>query len=120
MEKSEKKLIKLIKLGDKESFGILYDRYIEKIYQYIYYKTHHKETAEDLTSLTFVKSLDYLPGFNEDNGNFKAWLYRIARNNIIDHYRTKKIEYNIGVSLNIHTFAIKQHLRLKQIAHSLK
>ena len=41
-------------------FGILYDRYIKKIYSFIYYKTHHKETAEDLTSDTFHKVLKSL------------------------------------------------------------
>ena len=95
MEISESKIITSIKGGQLEEFGRLYDLYIKKIYNFIYYKTWHKETAEDLTSQTFFKALESIQSFEEKKGSFSAWLYRIARNTVIDHFRTTKIEKNI-------------------------
>jgi len=80
--------------GDRENFGLLYDRYVKKIYDFIYFKTNHKETAEDLTILVFAKALDNISVF-QNTGKFSAWLYRIARNTVIDHYRGLKKDINI-------------------------
>jgi len=104
MENPESKIIKRIQNGELELFGQLYDNYLKKIYSFIYYKTMHKETAEDLTSKTFFKALDNIKKYDINKGNFSSWLYKIARNNVIDHYRTKKPETNIddfwGLSSN--------------------
>jgi RNA polymerase sigma-70 factor (ECF subfamily) len=78
-----------------DDFGGLYDKYVKRIYSFIYYKTHHKETAEDLTSQTFAKALNKLSDFNEEKGSFSSWIYAIARNNVIDFYRTKKNNVNV-------------------------
>jgi RNA polymerase sigma-70 factor (ECF subfamily) len=76
--------------GDLQAFGVLYDAYVRKIYNFIYFRTHHKETAEDLTQITFTKAMVNIKSFNPDVGTFSAWVHRIARNNVIDHYRTHK------------------------------
>ena len=68
---------------------------IKKIYDFIYYKTHHRETAEDLTSKTFMKALQNIGGFDLGRGTFQAWIYQIARHTVIDHYRTAKSDANI-------------------------
>lgn len=86
----ESTLIKHCQKGHLENFAGLYDLYSKAIYQFIYYKTHHRETAEDLTSLTFMKALDAIQSFDGEKGSFKSWLYQIARNNVIDHYRSQK------------------------------
>jgi RNA polymerase sigma-70 factor (ECF subfamily) len=78
------------KSGDAQAFGVLYDRYIEKIYRFVYYKTFVKETAEDITSDVFHKAFQKINSFDETKGTFSAWIYRIARNAVIDHYRTAK------------------------------
>jgi RNA polymerase sigma-70 factor, ECF subfamily len=95
MEQEELKVILSCQKGQLENFGLLYDKYIEKIYKFIYYKTHHKETAEDLTSKTFMKALEKINTFTDLKGSFAAWLYRIARNTVIDHYRVNKKDINI-------------------------
>ena len=95
MENSESQVIARIKNGELNQFGTLYDFYIKKIYNFVYYKTMHKETAEDLTSQTFFKALDNIQKFDETKGSFSSWLYRIARNTVIDYYRTKKSNTNI-------------------------
>lgn len=95
MASDEKSIIQACQQGNLEKFALLYDKYIKKIYDFVYYKTTHKETAEDLVSLTFMKALEKINGFDNDKGTFQAWLYRIARNNVIDHYRTKKTDADI-------------------------
>lgn len=83
-------LVRQFQVGQVTCFGQLYDQYIEKVYAFIYYRTRHQETAEDITSLVFTKALEHLPTFSPDAGTFQAWLYRIARNAVIDHYRTSR------------------------------
>jgi len=85
----------LDKRKNTENFSQLYDKYVNKIFNFIYYKTHHKETAEDLTSETFIKALTKISGFDENKGAFSTWLYQIARNTVIDFYRTQKNNLNI-------------------------
>lgn len=87
--------IKSCQKGDLKQFGLLYDRYIKKIYDFVFYKTHHKEIAEDLVSQSFMKALNNISKFNINEGTFQAWIYQIARNTVIDHYRTKKQDINI-------------------------
>jgi RNA polymerase sigma factor (sigma-70 family) len=87
---SEQQLIQKFISGDQLAFGELYDLYVEKIYNFIYYRTLHKETAEDLTSLVFTKVLENIDSFNAEKGRFSTWLYQIARNTVIDHYRAFK------------------------------
>jgi len=91
----ELRLIQKTKKGDSEAFGELYNKYIKKIYNFIYYKTYHQEIAEDLTSITFTKALERIESFNETQSNFSTWLYTIARNGVIDYFRTEKDLLNI-------------------------
>jgi len=81
--------------GNLEYFGELFDLYHKKIYNFIYFRTLHKETAEDLTSLTFAKTLEHLQNFDAQKGSFSSWLYQIARNCVIDHYRSLPDTQNI-------------------------
>ncbi len=88
-------LITQYRNGSTEAFGTLYDMYVRRIYDFIYYKTHHTHTAEDLTSQTFMKALEHINDFDLSKGSFSSWLYTIARNTVIDFYRSKKEEKNI-------------------------
>ncbi|MEX0931184.1 MAG: sigma-70 family RNA polymerase sigma factor [Candidatus Paceibacterota bacterium] len=85
-DKDEKKLIEKIRMGDHSAFGMFYDHYVSRIYNFIYYKTHHKETAEDITSQTFYQALANIAQL-DTNRSFSPWLYQIARNLVTDHYR---------------------------------
>ena len=85
MDKTEQKIIASCQQGDLRKFAWLYQKYLQPIYRFIYYRTLHQQTAEDLTSQTFIKAMQGINGFKQ--GNFAAWLYQIARHNLTDHYR---------------------------------
>jgi RNA polymerase sigma-70 factor, ECF subfamily len=91
----EQNLIKECAEGDLKKFGALYDFYAEKIYRFVYFRVRHKETCQDLVSQTFFKALEGIRSFEATKGNFSSWLYRIARNNIIDHWRARKVHLDI-------------------------
>lgn len=72
--------------GESAAFGLLYDRHVEAVYRYVYYRVRDDAEAEDLTSDVFMKALRAMPRY-EPRQAFLAWLYRIARNAVIDHVR---------------------------------
>jgi RNA polymerase sigma-70 factor (ECF subfamily) len=76
-----------------EAFGVIYDTFFRKIYDFVYYKTMDSAVAEDITSEIFMKAMKAIWWFSwETEWDLKSWLYRIAHNSVIDHYRTKKEE----------------------------
>ena len=72
--------------GDAEAFGGLYDRYVDAVYRYVYYRVGDQAEAEDVTSDVFFKALRAMPRY-QPRQPFLAWLYRIARNSVIDRAR---------------------------------
>lgn len=75
--------------GKEEALTELYNHYFERIYKFIYYRVSHKEVAEDLTEEVFIKSFHGLKNLQQTEA-FEGWLYQIARNSVIDYYRSKK------------------------------
>jgi len=76
--------------GDQAAFTEIYDLFFEKIYRFIFFRVGHKEVAEDLTEDVFIKAFKSLGSLTKEN-SFESWLYQIARNKIIDYYRSKKV-----------------------------
>jgi RNA polymerase sigma-70 factor (ECF subfamily) len=101
MDIDEAKIIQDCQKGQAEQFGLLYNKYIKKIYNFIYYRILHTQTAEDLTSIVFTKAFSKLNKFNSKKGSFSAWLYQIARNTLTDYYRSKKVDYDIDGFWNL-------------------
>ena len=91
----ESTAIALCQKGKLEYFSALYEAYADKIYRYIFYRVRHKEVAEDLTSETFFKAMDKISSFRSSKGGFNSWLYRIARNTLIDDVRKARPSVNI-------------------------
>jgi len=89
---NEDRLIEKAISGDKEAFGHLYDRYFKQIFKYLLIRTNTQEDAEDMTEIVFMKAWEHLPQFGgkKKERNFRPWLYRIAHNTVVDHYRTRK------------------------------
>ena len=75
--------------SDHDAFGQLYERYAQRIYQYIYYRTSSEADAEDLAAKTFMRAWQHMATYDDRGVPFSAWLYRIAHNLVIDHYRRR-------------------------------
>ncbi len=78
-EVGDSELVALAK-EDKAAFGELYERYLQKIYSYVYYRTGNVHDAEDLTAKVFIRALSHISSYVEKGVPFQAWLYRIAHN----------------------------------------
>ena len=85
----EKILIWRVKSGDRKAFAQIYDYYNEPIYRFIYFKVSNQEDAQDLTSQTFTKILEYLVNKEEEIDNLRALFYQTARHLVIDFYRQR-------------------------------
>jgi len=73
----------------RKIFSKIYDRYINKIYRFIFFKVNSQEIAQDLTSETFLKTWETYRNGNQEIENIQAYLYKTARNLVIDFYREK-------------------------------
>jgi RNA polymerase sigma-70 factor (ECF subfamily) len=87
----EKILLQQIKNGNQKAFAYFYDFYQDKIYRFLYFRVSDQNLAQDLTSDVFIKVLDYIKEGKEIE-NFQSFIYKIARNLIIDFYRQREQE----------------------------
>ena len=71
---------------DAQAFGALYDRYVQRVYRFCYYRTCSPPDAEDLTAQIFLAALEALPRYRQDS-HFAAWLFSIARKKVADFHR---------------------------------
>ncbi len=83
---SDLDLVKRIK-KDPSAFGLVYERYITKIYNYVYYRVGNHHDAEDLTSRVFYRALTHVKDYSDRGVPFSAWLYRIAHNLVANWHR---------------------------------
>jgi RNA polymerase sigma-70 factor (ECF subfamily) len=74
---------------DSTAFGVLYERYVQKIYNYVYYRTGNHHDAEDLTSRVFYRALAHITQYTDRGVPFSAWLYRIAHNLVANWHRDR-------------------------------
>ena len=75
---------------DPEAFGALYDRFVDRVYRYLYFRTGSQPEAEDLTEQVFLKAWEAIGRYRWQGRPFLAWLYRLAHNAHIDHVRGQK------------------------------
>src|SRR3954471_7569650 len=75
--------------GDPWAFGLIFDHYHDAVYRFIASRVHRPSDAEDLTQHVFVKALEALPRYEARGVPFGGWLFRLARNAVIDHVRTR-------------------------------
>ena len=82
-------LVLKAKQGDPEAFALIYDEYAQKLFRYIRMKVQNLSECEDVLQDVFIKAWHGLPKFEAKEGNFNAWIYRIATNSINDYFRKK-------------------------------
>jgi RNA polymerase sigma-70 factor, ECF subfamily len=81
--------------GNREAFGFIYDHFRERIYKFIFFRVGHKELAEDILSDTFVKAWVRIQDISSPKA-LSSWIYSVAKNNVIDYYRVKKVTIDIA------------------------
>ena len=80
-------LVRMAQEGDTSSFGELYERFFDQIYRYVSFKTGSPSEAEDITGEVFVRMLESIHKFKWQGHPFSSWLFRIAHNLVVDHFR---------------------------------
>jgi RNA polymerase sigma-70 factor (ECF subfamily) len=96
LEENEK--LTLASQGDREAFGFLYERYVERIFNYIYYRTGNVHDAEDITARVFYRALHHIHNYRDRGVPFSAWLYRIAHNLVANWHRDRSRKQEISLS----------------------
>jgi RNA polymerase sigma-70 factor (ECF subfamily) len=96
-EAHEAELLAAARTYDEAALSELYDRYESKIYSYIYRRTGDESLAEDMTSQVFVKLLESIRDEKAWHSSFSGWLYRIAHNLVVDHYRRRQRQNTVNI-----------------------
>lgn len=100
---SDQEVLKLASNGDREAFGELYDRYVGRIYNYIFYRTGNVHDAEDLTARVFYRAMRHIGNYQDRGFPLSAWLYRIAHNLVANWHRdnSRKKEISLDDGYNV-------------------
>ncbi|NLG95931.1 MAG: sigma-70 family RNA polymerase sigma factor [Chloroflexi bacterium] len=88
-------IIERARQGDTEAYGELYECHRLGIFRYLYYRTGDTQVADDLTSEVFLRMIQALPGFEQREVGFQAWLFQIAQNILNDHYRKMSVRNDV-------------------------
>ena len=88
-------LVERAQAGEAEAFGLLYDRYVDTVFRFIYFRVGNRQLAEDLTSDTFLRALKRIGSFTWQGRDLGAWLVTIARNLIADHFKSGRYRLEV-------------------------
>ncbi len=94
-EFNEEEILVRASQGDREAFGLLYERYIDRIFNYVYYRTGNLHDAEDLTARVFQRAMNHIRRYKDRGVPFSAWLYRIAHNLVANWHRDRSRKQEI-------------------------
>ena len=105
--RDEEVLVEGLKKRDPDIWARLYEEYFPKIYRYIVLRVQNRTEAEDLAEQVFLKALESSPSFKWRGAPVSAWLFRIARNQVIDYWRTDKSKRMLPVDESLISGAIE-------------
>ncbi|MEZ0397372.1 MAG: sigma-70 family RNA polymerase sigma factor [Anaerolineales bacterium] len=97
-KEEERDILRQASEGDQEAFGVLYERYVERIFNYVYYRTGNVHDAEDLTARVFYRAFRHIQNYTDRGVPFSAWLYRIAHNLVANWHRDRSRRQEIPLS----------------------
>lgn len=98
MDLSDEEVLARASAGDRDAFGMLYERYIDRIFNYVYYRTGNTNDAEDLTARVFQRAMNQIVNYTDRGVPFSAWLYRIAHNLVANWHRDRSRRQEIPIS----------------------
>ena len=87
--------------GDLKAFGELYSIYLDQIYRYVFYRVRNKMIAEDITEEVFIKAWKSINSCKGKGDTFLSWLYRIAHNQVVDDFRSRRKEDQLTETENL-------------------
>jgi RNA polymerase sigma-70 factor, ECF subfamily len=88
-------LVERAQAGDAEAFGKIYDRYLDTVFRFIYFRVGNRQLAEDLTADTFLRALKRIGSFTWQGRDPGAWLVTIARNLVADHFKSGRYRLEV-------------------------
>jgi RNA polymerase sigma-70 factor, ECF subfamily len=88
-------LVERAKAGDAEAFALIYDRYVDTVFRFVYFRVGNRQLAEDLTADTFLRALRRIGSFTWQGRDLGAWLVTIARNLVADHFKSGRYRLEI-------------------------
>ena len=97
-EQKEEEILVRASQGDPDAFGALYAQYVDRIFNYVYYRTGNVHDAEDLTARVFHRALHHIQRYTDRGVPFSAWLYRIAHNLVANWHRDRNRHQEIPLS----------------------
>lgn len=103
--------------SNPEAFGELYSRHVNRIYNYIYYRTGNHHDAEDLSARVFQRALRHVGAFEDKGVPFTAWLYRIAHNLVANWHRDRSRRPVIPLDQHVAVSEVAVHPEVEAIAH---
>jgi RNA polymerase sigma-70 factor, ECF subfamily len=111
--------------GDETALTELYTQYKPGVYRYLYYRTGIRQVAEELTTEVFIRVIESLPRYHSKNVPFQSWLFRIARNLAIDHFRRHNTHQSVDIDENLVIISegteaiVERNLDLEQLHQAL-
>ncbi len=88
-------LVERAQAGEAEAFGLIYDRYVDTVFRFVYFRVGNRQLAEDLTSDTFLRALKRIGSFTWQGRDLGAWLVTIARNLVADHFKSGRYRLEV-------------------------
>ncbi len=121
----EQSLVQRAQHHDQEAFAQLYEEHFDKIYRYITLKIGNETEAEDMTQQVFLNALKSISSFKWKGIPFSAWLFRIAHNQVVDYFRSKKrtavpLDESLASSDNNPQLVTEQRLDIEQLLSATK
>ena len=123
---SEENLVRQAVDGNQQAFTRLYDEHFDRIYRYIYFRVSNQAEAEDLTQEVFLKALQAIGSYKWRDVPFASWLFRIAHNQVIDHFRKQSkekkapLEEAAAVSMEDPVAMAEQKSEIEQLTSAVK
>ena len=125
MQQEEESLVRRAQHRDQEAFAQLYEEHFDKIYRYVALRIGDKIEAEDMTQQVFLNALQSISSFKWKGIPFSAWLFRIAHNQVVDYFRSKKrttvpLDESLASNDNNPQLVVEQKLDIEQLLLATK